>query len=87
MGDGTLVTEVVAWFMSLGWLVRSLKRRRPVALSALASGFFFVSAYLYLIAAARNVPSWVYFYLAGMVGMGVVSAVRKVCRQVTEGDS
>lgn len=85
---GSIYVGAIPFFtLSLGWLVRSMKRRQPLALPALASGFFFVSAYLYLIAVGRNVPVWVYFFLAGMVGIGVASTVRKVRRQVAEGDS
>jgi hypothetical protein len=45
---------------------------------ALAASFFFVSAYLYLLVAGRNIPWWVYGVLAAMVSVGAWSTVRKI---------
>ena len=67
---------------SVAWLVRNARRGRSVVAPALAAGFFFVSAYLYLIVAGRNVPVWVYAFVAVLVVGGAWSTVRSVRAQV-----
>lgn len=68
---------------SVAWLVGNYRRRKSVALPALSAGFCFVSAYLYLMVAGRNVPPWVYWVVAVLVAFGAVSTVRKVRRQIS----
>ena len=69
---------------SVAWLVRNARRGRSVVVPALMAGFFFVSAYLYLIVAGENVPWWVYAFVAVLVVGGAVSTVRSVRRKVAE---
>ena len=69
---------------SVAWLVRNARRGRSVVAPALAAGFFFVSAYLYLIVAGENVPWWVYAFVAVLVVGGAASTVRSVRRKVAE---
>lgn len=85
---GSIYVGAIPFFtLSLGWLVRNLRQKKPIAVPVLATGFFFVSAYLYLIAVGRNVPAWVYVFLAAMVGLGVYSTVQKVRKQLAGGAS
>lgn len=80
---GVIYVGAIPFFtLSLAWLMRSLRRGRPIMLPALSAGFFFISAYLYLIVAGRNVPAWVYVFLAAMVVVGAWSTVKKVRTQV-----
>lgn len=80
---GSIYVGAIPLFsLSLAWLVRELRARRPIILPALSSGFFFISAYLYLIIAGKNVPLWVYGFLAVMVVSGAYATVRKVQTQV-----
>jgi hypothetical protein len=80
---GAIYVGAIPFFtLSLGWLVRNIKAKKPIVLPALASGFFFISAYLYLIIAGRNVPIWVYLFIIGMVSVGAVSVVQKVKSQI-----
>ena len=69
---------------SVAWLVRNARAGRSVAIPALMAGFFFVSAYLYLIVAGRNVPAWVYAFVALLVAGGAWSTVRSVRAKVAE---
>ena len=69
---------------SVAWLVRNVRRGRSPVAPALAAGFFFVSAYLYLIVAGRNVPWWVYALVVALVAGGAWSTVRSVRRKVAE---
>ena len=80
---GAIYVGAIPFFtLSIAWLVRNLRARKPVTLPLLAAGFCFVSAYLYLLVAGRNLPLWVYLFIAAMVAFGVVSTVRGVRRKV-----
>ncbi len=78
------VGAIPFFFLSLGWLVRRIKQRKPIVIPVLLTGFFFVSAYLYLIIAGRNIPLWVYFFIGAMIVYGVYSTVIKVRKKVSE---
>ena len=69
---------------SVAWLVRNARTGRSVVVPALAAGFWFVSAYLYLIVAGENVPWWVYAFVAALVIGGAWSTVRSVRAKVAE---
>lgn len=76
---GAIYVGAIPFFMlSVGWVVRNLRAGRSIVAPALAAAFFFVSAYLYLLVAGRNIPWWVYGVLAAMVAVGAWSTVRKV---------
>lgn len=80
---GAIYVGAIPFFsLSIAWLIRNLRRGRPVVPPLLFAGFFFVSAYLYLLVAGQNIPVWVYIFIAGMLAFGVWSTVRKVRRQV-----
>jgi hypothetical protein len=49
------------------------------------AGFFFVSAYLYLAIAGRNIPMWVWIFLAVLIVWGAVSQIRQTRRKIAEG--
>lgn len=80
---GAIYVGAIPFFtLSVAWLVRRARRGESVVLPALASGFFFISAYLYLIVAGRNVPWWVYAFVAVLVVGGAWSTVRNVRAKV-----
>lgn len=82
---GVIYVGAIPFFtLSIAWLVRNLKQKKPVLLPALLSGFFFISAYLYLIIAGRNVPFWVYIFIALLVGFGAWSTIKKVTGQISK---
>jgi hypothetical protein len=72
--------------LSLAWLIRRLRARRPVILPLLATGGTFVSAYVYLAIAGRGLPAWVWGLMAAMLVLGLVSAVRQVRKGLRAGD-
>ncbi len=83
---GTVYVGAIPFFLlSTAWLVRNLRRRRSPVAPLLSSAFFFVSAYLYLLVAGKNIPVWVYIFVAGMLAFGAWSTVRKVKAQVASG--
>ena len=80
---GSIYVGAIPFFtLSLGWLIKSLRKGKPIVVPILLTGFFFVSAYLYLIIAGKNIPVWVYFFIAGLVGFGVWSTVKKIRKKV-----
>lgn len=76
------VGAIPFFFLSLGWVVKRIKQRKPIVIPVLLTGFFFVSAYLYLIIAGRNIPLWVYFFIGAMLIYGVFSTVGRVMKEV-----
>ena len=80
---GAIYVGAIPFFtVSLAWLVRNLRQKRPLVLPLLSTMFFFVSAYLYLLIAGRNIPLWVYGFVAAMIGIGVYTTVQKVRQQL-----
>lgn len=76
---GAIYVGAIPFFtLSLGWLIKNIKKNKPVTVPVLLTGFFFISAYLYLIFAGKNIPIWVYLIIAGLVGFGIYSIIKKV---------
>lgn len=72
------VGAIPFFFLSLFWLTRNIKANKPVVMPVLLSGLFFISAYLYLIIAGRNIPVWVYFVIGCLVLYGCYTTILKV---------
>lgn len=80
---GAIYIGAIPFFTaSVAWLVRSVRRKRPLLPPLLSAGFFFISAYLYLIAVGRNVPVWVWCLIGGMVVLGGLGAARKIRKRL-----
>ena len=71
---------------SIAWLVRNLRRGRPIALPAICASFCVVSAYLYLAVAGKNIPSWVWVFIGGMVLLAVFSTIHQVKTKLSESE-
>ncbi|MEO6637204.1 MAG: hypothetical protein ABIN25_02940 [Ginsengibacter sp.] len=65
------------FFLCLSWTIKNMRRKKSFVLPLLLTGFFFISAYLYLIIAGGNIPMWVYFF-ALLILYGVYSTVKKI---------
>jgi hypothetical protein len=82
---GAIYVGAVPFFsLSVGWIVRNYRRGRSILLPTVSALFFFISAYLYLIIAGRNVPWWVYAVVVAMVVAGAYSTVGKIRRRIAE---
>ncbi len=66
------------FFLCLSWTIKNMRRKKPFVLPLLLTGFFFISAYLYLIVAGKNIPVWVYVFIAALVLFGVYSTFKKI---------
>ena len=80
---GAIYVGAIPFFsFSVGWLIRNYRKGKSVALPALSAMFFFISAYIYLIFAGKNVPFWVYGIVILLVVFGVWSTIKKVRKQL-----
>ena len=79
---GSIYVGAIPFFtLSIARLIRNLRRKKSIVLPALSASFFFISAYLYLLVAGRNIPLWVYGFIAAMVAFGVYSTLKKIRTQ------
>lgn len=82
---GAIYVGAIPFFtLSIAWLVRNYRIGKSMVMPALSAVFFFVSAYLYLIIAGKNVPLWVYAVVFGLVLYGAWSTFRKVRRRISD---
>ena len=74
---GAIYIGAIPFFLlSIGWLVRRARARRSIVVPTLSAGLFFVSSYLYLAIAGRNIPAWVWIVLVVLISYAAWSAVR-----------
>lgn len=72
------VGSIPLFTLSLAWFIKNMKAKKPIVLPAFITAFLFVSAYLYLIIAGKNVPLWVYLFISVMILSGIYTTWRKV---------
>jgi len=75
---GIYVGAIPLFFICLSWTIKNIKKKKSFVLPVLLTGFFFISAYLYLIIVGKNIPVWVYIFIAAMIGYGIFAAVKKI---------
>jgi uncharacterized membrane protein YfhO len=73
------------FFLCLAWTIKNIRNKKPFVLPVLLTGFFFISAYLYLIIVGRNIPSWVYLFISVMVLYGIYSTIKKIKDRTIKG--
>ena len=82
---GAIYVGAIPFFsISIGWLIRNYRQGKSIVLPALSAMFFFISAYIYLIFAGKNVPWWVYGIVVLLVVIGAYSTIKKVRKQISE---
>ncbi len=79
---GIYLGAIPFFMLSVGWIVRNLRRKRSILLPALSASFFFISAYLYLLIAGRGIPTWVYGIIIFMIAGGITSTLKKIRKQL-----
>ncbi len=72
------VGAIPFFFLCLGWTIKNMRQKKSFVLPLFLTGLFFVSAYLYLIIVGKNIPVWVYIFIAVLVVYGVYSTVKKI---------
>ncbi len=82
---GAIYVGAIPFFsISIGWLIRNYRQRKSFVLPALSAMFFFISAYVYLIFAGKNVPLWVYGMVVLLIVFGAYSTIKKIRKQIKE---
>ena len=76
------VGAIPFFFLSIAWLVHRARTGRSTVLPTLCAGFCFISAYLYLAIAGRDIPAWVWIMLALLVIYGAWSSIRDTRRKI-----
>jgi len=79
---GIYIGAVPFFMLSIGWLISRARAGRSTVVPTLCAGFCFVSAYLYLAIAGRNIPVWVWIFLAVLVIYGAWSTIRDTRRKI-----
>ncbi len=72
------VAAAPLFFLSLAWLVRTLRRGRSLVLPAASTALFFAAPTLYVFIAGRNLPGWVYGVLIGLAVFGAITTIRSI---------
>lgn len=76
---GVIYVGAIPFFtLSIAWLVRNYRQKRSIVMPMFSAAFFFISAYLYLFIAGKNVPGWIYIVVVGMLGYGAWATIKKV---------
>ncbi len=75
---GIYIGAIPFFFLCLAWSVRNIRNKKPFVIPVLLTGLCFISAYLYLIIVGKNIPVWVYFFIAVMVLYGVYSTFKRI---------
>ena len=60
---GIYIGAIPFFFLCLGWTIKNIKQKKSFVLPLLLTGLFFISAYVYLLIAGKNIPVvGVHFY-------------------------
>jgi ABC-type Co2+ transport system permease subunit len=82
---GAIYIGAIPFFsLSIGRLIQNYRQGRSIVLPALSAMFFFISAYIYLMFAGKNVPWWVYGVVVLLIVIGAYSTIKKVRQQIKE---
>lgn len=84
---GIYVGAIPFFLLSIGWLIRNARAGRSTVLPTMCAGIFFVSAYLYLAVAGRNIPVWVWMFLGALIIYGAYSTIRDTRRKIAASES
>ncbi len=72
------VGAIPFFFICLSWTIKRMRQKKSFVAPLLLTGLCFVSAYIYLIIAGKNIPAWVYVFIGFMVLYGVYSTYSKI---------
>jgi hypothetical protein len=82
---GAIYVGAIPFFLaSVAWMIRRKRAGLSITLPVLGAGFCFVSAYLYLAIAGRNIPAWVWVFLAALIAFGAWSTIRDTRRKLRD---
>ena len=80
---GAIYVGAIPFFLaSIAWLVRNARAGKSTLLPTMLAGFFFVSAYIYLAIFGKDIPLWVWIFLAALIVYGAVSQIRQTRKKI-----
>lgn len=79
---GIYIGAIPLFFLALGWTIKNIREKKSFIVPLLLTGFCFISAYVYLIIAGKNIPVWVYIFIGVLVAYGVYSTYQKIRKGV-----
>lgn len=80
---GAIYVGAIPFFSaSIAWIIRNYSKGRSIVLPSISALFFFISAYLYLLVAGKNVPLWVYGVVVLLIAIGAYSTIGKIRRKI-----
>jgi hypothetical protein len=77
LGSLYLVSKL-CFFSLLAWVIKNLRRKKPLLVPLLLASVSFTLPYMYLIIAGRNISVWVYIFIALMFIYGGYSIWKKI---------
>ncbi len=84
---GIYLGAIPFFILSIGWLVRRQRAKKSITVPAMCAGACFVSAYVYLAIAGRNIPIWVWMFIAALIAYGIWSTLRDIKRKSAQADT
>lgn len=80
---GAIYIGAIPFFsLSVAWLVRNFRQGKSIVLPVFSAVFCFISAYVYLILAGKNVPFWVYLIVVLLLVFGAYSTIKNIRRKI-----
>lgn len=70
--------------LSISWIIRGIQKKKSVVIPIFSTVLCYTGAYIYLIIAGQNIPVWIYFALAGIIGFAGYQFHRKVACKLSE---
>lgn len=84
---GIYIGAVPFFFLFLSLTVKNIRRKKNYLLPLLLTGTCFISAYLYLIIAGRNIPMWVYLFITVMIAYSIYSLIAKIRKKTASNET
>lgn len=75
------------FFFFLSLTIKNIRNNKSYVLPLLLTGACFISAYLYLIIVGRNIPVWVYIFIAVMIAYGIYSTIVRIRRKTSANET
>lgn len=78
------VGAIPLMMVSMGWVIRNYRLHQPILLPVILTTFLYISSYLYLLIAGKNVPGWVYLILCGLISLSLFAMYQSIRRKMRE---
>jgi peptidoglycan/LPS O-acetylase OafA/YrhL len=76
--------SIPVFMAAVAWLLKNLRRHKPIMLPAFLAVFSYLASYLYLIIAGEDIPAWIYMIIAAAAAAGIMTALAAARRQLSQ---